>query len=94
MFNLFIMLYSIYNNCQGLLEVIATIVGSFHAVGCLFVCECLNISKLCRDGVLFIVLFAEEEDGRLVGSDDGFCFGDVYVVVNGQYVDVRLSGGV
>lgn len=88
------MLYSIYNNCQGLLEVIATIVGSFHAVGCLFVFECLNISKFCRDSVIFVVVFAEEKDDRLVGSNDGFCFGIVHVVVNGQSIGVRLNGGV
>lgn len=76
------------------MEVSASIVGHHYAGGGVHILESLNVFELRRDGVLFVVAYAEEEDDRLSGSDDGFCFGDVYVIVNGQYVDVRLSGGV
>lgn len=77
-----------------MLEVSASIVGCLYAVGCLFVLERLNVFEFYRDSVLFVVEFAEEEDDRLVGSNDGFCFGIVHVVVNGQNIGVRLNGGV
>ena len=55
----------------------------------------LNLSELCRNGgVLFIVVFAEEEDDRLAGGNDSVCLCGVHVVVNGQNIDVCLCGGV
>ena len=79
---------------EGVLEVSASIVGCLYAVGCFFVLERLNVFEFYRDSVLFVVEFAEEEDDRLVGSNDGFCFGIIHVVVNGQNIGVRLNGGV
>ena len=83
-------LFYCYN--EGLLEVSASIVGCLYAVRCLGVLESLYVFEFRRDGILFVVVFAEEKDDRLVGGDDFVCLSSVHVVVNGQYVDVRLSG--
>ena len=77
-----------------MLEVFASIVGCRDGVGRLRILERLNVFEFYRDSVLFVVEFAEEEDDRLVGSNDGFCFGIIHVVVNGQNIGVRLNGGV
>ena len=72
----------------------ASIERCLYAVGLLVILERLNVFEFHRDGVIFVVVFAEEKDNRLVGSDDFVCFCGVYVVVNGQNVDVRLQRGI
>lgn len=72
------------------MKVSVYIVSCLYAVRDLFVLERLNLFEFRRDGVIFVVVFAEEQYDRLASGNDGFCFGGVYVVVNGQNVDIRF----
>ena len=75
-------------------SVSVSIVGCLYAVRDLFVLERLNLFEFRRDGVIFVVVFAEEQYDRLASGNDFVCFGNVNVVVNGQNVDVCLCGGI
>ena len=75
-------------------ELITSIVSCFEAVADLGILEGLNVSEFRRDGVIFVVVFAEEQYDRLASGNDFVCFGNVNVVVNGQNIDVCLRGGI
>ena len=51
-------------------SVSVSIVGCLYAVRDLFVLEGLNVSEFCRDSVIFVVVFAEEQYDRLAGGND------------------------
>ena len=51
-------------------SVSVSIVGCLYAVRDLFVLERLNLFEFRRDGVIFVVVFAEEQYDRLAGGND------------------------
>ena len=76
------------------MKVSVSIVGCLYSVRDLFVLERLNLFEFRRDGVIFIVVFAEEENDWLARSYDGISLYGIHIVVNGQYVDIRFYRGV
>ena len=57
-------------------SVSVSIVGCLYAVRDLFVLERLNLFEFRRDGVIFVVVFAEEQYDRLASGNDFVCFGE------------------
>ena len=75
-------------------SVSVSIVGCLYAVRDLFVLERLNLFEFRRDGVIFVMVFAEEQYDRLASGNDYVCIGNVNVVGNGQNIDVCLCSGI
>ena len=57
-------------------SVSVSIVGCLYAVRDLFVLERLNLFEFRRDGVIFVVVFAEEQYDRLASGNDFVFLGE------------------